>query len=74
MTAHESKAWRNESLKYSMIISGPIPFGKIIEGMGYINLPWFHSGNQVICTRFAGTLQSILKSLDTYKLKGWIIF
>ena len=75
MTAKESLEWKNSEKNDTMIkIPGPIPYGKIIDSIGYINLPWFDSGNNQCSILFADTLQSVVKYLDEITgLKGWII-
>ena len=74
MTAEETEKWKNEDNEDTVTsIPGPIPFGALIEGVGYIRLPWFHSGNDKSCQLFADTLQSVIIALDTNTLDGWII-
>jgi carboxyl-terminal processing protease len=75
MTAKESIEWKNDE-KNDTIVKMPVPtpYGKITNSVGYINLPWFDSGNKKSCILFADTLQSVVKNLDAANgLKGWII-
>ncbi len=75
MTAQETDEWKRpeNSEEIKDTIPGPVPYGKLIDGVGYINLPWFHSGNERSCQLFADTLLSVIRTLDKGKLKGWIV-
>ena len=59
MTPEETEEWK-KGIKEDTVVSipGPIPYGELVEKIGYINLPWFHSGNDNSCQLFADTLQS----------------
>ena len=73
MTPEEYKVWKESEANDSLKIPGPVPFAKKIGEIGYLNLPWFYSGNEKICQLFADTLNALVQELDRDTLKGWII-
>lgn len=74
MTAEQTAEWKQPSPKNQKdTIPGPVPKGFLMDSVAYIDLPWFHSGNERSCQLFADTLQSVVQKLDANKVKGWVI-
>jgi carboxyl-terminal processing protease len=63
--------WQNTSKQENV----SFPFsGKIIDGeIGYIEMKGFGSGDPVSMRQYASDLQSLIKSLDSPGIKGWVV-
>lgn len=54
-------------------LSGDI-LHEVVEGdIGYISVPWITTTDESICTRFADSIQSVIKSFDERGVDKWII-
>jgi len=70
MSANEYKNWLTNGSEVNKI---QFPKSKIIEECGYISVPSFHGGNQKLIVSYADSLQIAIHSLNSSKIKGWII-
>jgi carboxyl-terminal processing protease len=63
--------WQNTSKQENV----SFPFsGKVIDGdIGYIEMKGFGSGDPISQKQYANELQSLIKSLDSPEIKGWVL-
>lgn len=75
MTAEDTKAWKSTSSTASKYTKEPDPFmGMLLNGdIGYINMKGFASGDSISILDYSTKLQSLIKSLDGKRIKGWIL-
>ena len=57
----------------SKALHGPIIHDLIEDNIGYISIPWISTTNETICTSYADSIQSIIKSFDQRGISKWII-
>ncbi|MEA2097332.1 MAG: S41 family peptidase [Candidatus Cloacimonadota bacterium] len=67
------EAWQSTSKTDS--INELITFtGKLIKNnIGYLHMKGFSSGDSISIQNYADSLQLLIKSIDNYNLKGWIL-
>ena len=54
-------------------LSGPISHEFIERDIAYINVPWISTTDEAICTRYADSIQSLIKTFDQHGVNKWII-
>ncbi|HKH62299.1 MAG TPA: S41 family peptidase [Flavitalea sp.] len=57
----------------SKALHGAIIHELIEDDIGYMKVPWIATTNETICTGYADSLQSIIKSFDQRDINKWII-
>ena len=70
MGPREVVDWQNDT---SSAVGIEFARSKNIEGCGYILVPPFHGGNQLLISAYCDTIQSELGRLDRDGVKGWIV-
>lgn len=73
MQREEVMAWKSTSKRTDTNES--LPFhGKILDNeIGYITMQGFSSGDSASIADYANHLQQLIKSIDSKKIKGWIV-
>jgi C-terminal processing protease CtpA/Prc len=71
MEKDQVNKWQNTSKQENV----SFPFsGNIIDGdIGYIEMKGFGSGDKESIKQYANELQSLIKSLDSPEIKGWVL-
>lgn len=64
-----AREWKSESGKGSI----QFPHGMMKQGVGYIRVPEFSSGNERDIRRYADSLQQTIRNLDEQHPSGWIV-
>ncbi|MBC7828051.1 MAG: S41 family peptidase [Chitinophagaceae bacterium] len=57
----------------SKLLSGPIRHELIDGEIAYISVPWIATTDGAVCTRFADSIQSIIKTFGLKGVEKWII-
>jgi len=54
-------------------LSGPITHEFIDGDIAYINVPWLSTTDEILCAKFADSLQSLIKMFDQKGVNRWIL-
>ena len=54
-------------------LTGPIHHELIENDIAYITVPWVSTTDQLVCTRFADSIQSLIQAFDRRGISKWII-
>lgn len=54
-------------------LTGPIRHEFIEGGIAYINVPWIATTDEAICTGYADSIQSLIRTFDQGGINKWII-
>ncbi len=75
MTKEDTKAWKSTSSTTSRYTEELDPFmGIVLNGdIGYLNMNGFASGDSISLIDYSTKLQTLIKSLDSNRIKGWIL-
>jgi len=69
-----ARQWANQTIdKKDEDPDFPLTTGSVMEDIGYVNMPYFSSGNYDMGVFFADKMQQLIDSLDAPDIKGWIL-